>query len=232
MKESILQRGIPEDKVVLTPNAVGGAFLHEPGSPAEARRNLGLEEQGLYIGTVSSVVDYEGLDDLVAAFALLAPKFPQLKLLVVGAGVAGPALEEQVRGLGLADRTVFTGRVPRDQTPLYHQALDVFVVPRKDLEVTRSVTPLKPVEALASARPVVGSNLPALREIIDDGGNGLLTAAEDPKALAQTLSRLLDDEGLRQRLGTQGRQDVLRTRTWAANAQIYDQAYRSLRRTT
>jgi glycosyltransferase involved in cell wall biosynthesis len=232
MKRSILQRGISPDKVVLTPNAVGGDFLSEPGTPGEARRKLGLEEQALYVGTVSSLVDYEGLDDLVAAFALLAPRVPRLRLLVVGTGAAGPALQEQVRNLGLADRTVFTGRVPRERTPLYHQALDVFVVPRKDLKVTRSVTPLKPVEALASARPVVGSDLPALREIIDDGGNGLLTAAEDPKALAQALSLLLDDDGLRQRLGAQGRQDVLRTRTWAANAQIYDRAYRSLRRTT
>ena len=74
-----------------------GPFLEEPLDAAGARRELGLPEDGHYIGTVSSLVAYEGLDDLVRAFALLAPNFPQLRLLIVGDGVAGPALKEQVR---------------------------------------------------------------------------------------------------------------------------------------
>jgi glycosyltransferase involved in cell wall biosynthesis len=230
MKANIVAAGIAPEKIILAPNAVGGAFLEEPRDTASARRELGLAEDGLYIGTVSSLVGYEGLDDLVRAFAILAPSFPELRLLIVGDGVAGPALREQVRELGLADRTIFTGRVPRDLTPLYHQALDVFVVPRKDLEVTRAVTPLKPVEALASARPVVASDLPALREIIDDGGNGLLAPAEDPDALSRMVARVLADEGLRTGLGRRGREQVLRTRTWKANAQLYVNAYRNSRR--
>jgi glycosyltransferase involved in cell wall biosynthesis len=218
MKANIVAAGIPGEKVLIAPNAVGGGFLREPLDPAAARRELGLPEDGLYIGTVSSLVAYEGLDDLVRAFALLAAEFSQLRLLVVGDGVSRPALEEQIRALGLADRAIFTGRVPRELTPLYHQALDVFVVPRKDLDVTRAVTPLKPVEALASARPVVGSDLPALREIKDDGGNGLLAAAEDPRELAHAISTLLSNESYRVEMGRSGRAAVLAGRTWAANA--------------
>jgi glycosyltransferase involved in cell wall biosynthesis len=230
MKANIVAAGIPEEKVIIAPNAVGGAFLDEPLDAASARRQLGLPEDGLYIGTVGSLVAYEGLDDLVQAFALLAPGFPQLRLLIVGDGVSGPALQAQVRELGLADRAIFTGRVPRDLTPLYHQALDVFVVPRKDLEVTRAVTPLKPVEALASARPVVGSDLPALREIVEDGGNGLLARAEDPDGLAQLVAALLVDVSLRADLGGAGREGVLQTRTWKSNARLYSDAYRNSRR--
>jgi glycosyltransferase involved in cell wall biosynthesis len=232
MKTNIVAAGVPAEKVIIAPNAVGGDFLDEPRDPPSARRSLGLPEDGLYIGTVSSLVAYEGLDDLVQAFALLAPAFPQLRLLVVGDGVSGPALQEQVRELGLADRAIFTGRVPRDLTPLYHQALDVFVLPRKDLAVTRAVTPLKPVEALASARPVVGSDLPALREIVDDGGNGLLARAEDPDALAQRVATLLADSALRAELGRVGRERVLQTRTWKSNARLYSDAYRNPRRTS
>ncbi|MDQ0849751.1 glycosyltransferase involved in cell wall biosynthesis [Arthrobacter sp. B3I9] len=218
MKANIVAAGIPAEKVLIAPNAVGGPFLEEPLDTAGARRELGLAEDGLYIGTVSSLVGYEGLDDLVRAFAVLAPKFPQLRLLIVGDGVAGPALREQVRELGLADKAVFTGRVPRALTPLYHQALDVFVVPRKNLDVTRAVTPLKPVEALASARPVVGSDLPALREIIDDGGNGLLVPAASPGELTDAIAVLLSDGGRRESMGRAGRATVLAERTWAANA--------------
>ncbi|MET4094674.1 glycosyltransferase family 4 protein [Arthrobacter sp. UYCu712] len=228
MKANIVAVGIPAAKVMIAPNAVGGAFLEPPLDTAAARRALGLPEDGLYIGTVSSLVGYEGLDDLVRAFALLAPDFPQLRLLIVGDGVAGPALQEQVRTLGLSGRAIFTGRVPRDLAPLYHQALDVFVVPRKDLDVTRAVTPLKPVEALASARPVVGSDLPALREIIDDGGNGLLAPAASPGELARTISALLSDGSRRASMGLAGRAAVLAERTWAANAKALATRYAGL----
>ena len=85
--------------------------------------------------------------------------------------------------LGLSERTIFTGRVRPEQARLYHLALDVFVVPRKDSAVTQAVTPLKPVEALASGRPVVASDLDALREIVHDGVNGRVTKAEDPEML-------------------------------------------------
>ncbi|WP_224165131.1 glycosyltransferase family 4 protein [Arthrobacter sp. StoSoilA2] len=228
MKDNIVAMGVPDSKILICPNAVGGAYLSEPLDQGEARLALGLDPNGPYIGTVSSLVDYEGLDDLVTAFALLAPRLPQLKLVLVGDGTAAPALQDQVRRLGLSERTIFTGRVPAEQARLYHLALDIFVVPRKDLAVTRAVTPLKPVEALASGRPVVASNLDALREIVHDGVNGRVANAEDPGGLAEVLYELLDDEGLRKRLGAAGRQEVLATRTWQANAQAYIRAYENL----
>ncbi|MGO4588496.1 glycosyltransferase family 4 protein [Paenarthrobacter sp. 2TAF44] len=228
MKHNIVAMGVPDNKILICPNAVGGAYLSEPLDHGEARLALGLDPNGLYIGTVSSLVDYEGLDDLVTAFALLAPRLPQLKLVLVGDGTAAPGLQDQVRRLGLSERTLFTGRVPPEQARLYHLALDIFVVPRKDLAVTRAVTPLKPVEALASGRPVVASNLDALREIVHDGVNGRVANAEDPGGLAEVLYELLDDDGLRKRLGAAGRQEVLATRTWQANAQAYIRAYENL----
>lgn len=232
MLEGIVAQGVPAEKVVLAPNAVGGDFLVEPGTPEAAREAMGLDPELNYIGTVSSLVDYEGLDDLVDAFAILAPQFPALRLLMVGSGTAAAALKAQAAYLGLAERVIFTGRVPREQASIYHQALDIFVVPRKDLDVTRAVTPLKPVEALASARPVVASDLPALREIVHDGINGLLSPPVNPPGLAETLARLLKDEPLRRQLGRQGREDVLENRTWAANAQSYERKYREIRRNT
>lgn len=229
MKSNIVAAGIPEGKIIITPNGVGGDFLEEPADVQTARRELGLPETGQYIGTVSSLVPYEGIDDLIAAFVLLAPSRPELRLLIAGDGAALPSLREQARLSGFADRIIFAGRVPRAQTPLYHQALDIFVLPRQDLEVTRSVTPLKPVEALASARPVLASRLAALEEIVTDGTTGLLAAAGNPRDFASKLERLLDSEKLRSRLGQAGRQAVLENRTWSANAKSLSAAYQHLR---
>ncbi|MGJ3189234.1 glycosyltransferase family 4 protein [Paenarthrobacter sp. FR1] len=228
MKQNIAASGVPDHKILITPNAVGGAYLEAPMKHGEARHALGLEPDDLYIGTVSSLVGYEGLDDLVTSFALLAPRLPKLKLVLVGDGTAAPALRDQVARLGLSGRTIFTGRVLPEQARLYHLALDVFVVPRKDSTVTQAVTPLKPVEALASSRPVVASDLSALREIVHDGVNGRVTKAEDPGRLAEVLLDLLEDEGLRRRMGSAGRDYVLATRTWQANAIAYGRAYEAL----
>ncbi|MDD1477235.1 glycosyltransferase family 4 protein [Arthrobacter sp. H16F315] len=219
MRDNIVAAGIPNERIIITPNAIGGQFLEEPVDPSTARRELGLPEQGQYIGTVSSLVPYEGIDDLIAAFGLLAPSNLDLSLLIVGDGASLPSLKQLARRSGFDDRIIFTGRVPRDKARLFHQALDVFVVPRRDLDVTRSVTPLKPIEALACARPVVASRLAALQEIVADGTNGLLAAAGNPRDLAAKLERLLDSEELRALLGQAGRQGVLESRTWRANAQ-------------
>ena len=218
MKANIVAAGIPDNKVIIAPNAVGGAFLAEPLDKASARRGLGLAEDGQFIGTVSSLVPYEGIEDLVAAFALLAADMPQLRLLIVGDGSSMPSLQLQAQRSGFINRIIFTGRVPRSRAALYHQALDAFVVPRKDLEVTRSVTPLKPVEAMASARPVVASNLPALAEIVEDRVTGLLATAGDPASFAAAIREILSDPERAAKFGAAGRERVLQERTWAANA--------------
>jgi glycosyltransferase involved in cell wall biosynthesis len=228
MKANILAAGIPGEKIIIAPNAVGGAFLQQPAGAADARRELGLEEDGYYIGTVSSLVAYEGINDLIEAYTLIARKRPDVRLLIVGDGVSKPLLQAQARQSGFSDRIIFTGRVPQERAVGYHRALDVFVVPRRDLEVTRSVTPLKPVEALACARPVVASRLPALMEIVTDGVNGLLANAEDSHDIALKLESLINSEELRTRLGRAGRQDVLDKRTWRANALSLTTAYERL----
>ena len=101
----------------------------------------------------------------------------------------------------------------------------MFTVPRRDLPVTRAVTPMKTVEASATGRPVVASDLPALAELVEDGRTGLLVPAEDPAALATALDRLAEDPAERARLGAAGRDWALQTRTWEANARRYRALY-------
>ena len=218
--EEVTEGRVPASRVRLCPNAVGADHAAEPEPVEQVRARLGLEAlgiaQGQYlVGTVSSVVDYEGLDELVRAVALLPE---QITAVIVGDGAARPGLESLARELGVADRVVLPGRVDRAAARAWQRALDVFVVPRQDREVTRSVTPLKLAEASACAVPVIASDLPALAELVDDGVTGVLVPPEDPESLADAVRRLWAEPGTGSRLGRAGREAVLRERTWEAVA--------------
>jgi glycosyltransferase involved in cell wall biosynthesis len=106
--------------------------------------------------------------------------------------------------------------------------LDAFVVPRTPDRVCQLVTPLKPVEAMASGLPVVVSGVRALSEIVNDKVTGLVSAPLDPAALADTLQTALDNPELRAELGANAREWVARDRTWAHNAARYREAYARL----
>jgi glycosyltransferase involved in cell wall biosynthesis len=229
LKDDLVARGVPAERITLVPNAVDVPLVDRVAltSPREARRRLGLPEAGFWVGTVSSLVDYEGLDVLLDAVALLRRDGLDIRCAIVGDGVSRPALVAHATRLGLDDVVVFPGRVPRADAVRWHEALDTFVVPRRDTEVCRTVTPLKPIEAMALGRPVVASDLPALAEIIADPGAGLVAAAGDVQAFADTLQTIFADVGLRERLSTAGRAFAA-TRTWRANAARYREIYESL----
>lgn len=227
MAGELVARGVPAERMTIVPNGVDAALLEQLVPAPDARRRLGLPEDGFWVGTLSSLVAYEGLDVLLAAVARLRAGGVDARALVVGDGVSRPALEHRASDLGLGGAVVFPGRVPRARAALYHQALDVFAVPRRDTPVCRLVTPLKPVEAMALGRPVVASDLPALAEVVAEPGSGRLAAAGDVDAWAAVLGDLAGDPAARDALGAAGR-GFAAGRTWQRAGQTYLGLYRDL----
>ncbi|MER7073751.1 glycosyltransferase family 4 protein [Terrabacter sp. NPDC000476] len=227
LRRDLVERGVPAGSISVMPNAVDEGLLSATVAARDARRALGLPADGFWVGTVSSLVAYEGIDVLVDAVALLRARGLDVRCAVVGDGTARPALQAQVDRLGLSGVVVLPGRVDRTEAAAWHRALDVFVVPRQDVDVCRTVTPLKPIEAMAAGRPVVASDLPALAEIVAVPGTGLLARPEDAQDLATRLQTLLDDEPLRRRLGDAGRAFAA-TRTWQGLAARYRNLYEHL----
>jgi glycosyltransferase involved in cell wall biosynthesis len=225
MRAEIVARGIDSDHVVVVPNAVDDRFLAEPPDPGSVRHRLGFGSEDVVVGIVTTVNDYEGIDTLVDAVADLRTRAAQARLLVVGAGPALASLRGRAADVGLDQTAVFAGAVPFSQIRAYYAAIDIFCVPRADTPVTRLVTPLKPLEAMATGRPVVASDLPPLREIVNPGQTGAIAPVGDPSALADVLEPLLHDSTDRMRMGAAARQWVRAHRTWAAATRVYRDLY-------
>jgi glycosyltransferase involved in cell wall biosynthesis len=228
MREEIVARGVPAEKILIVPNAVSEDFL-QPLPDADAlRKELGIAPNEHVVGEVSSLVPHEGIGTLLEATRLLKDRGLPVRALIVGDGPERPALQRQAADLGLGEAVIFTGRVPAAKVREFHALLDVFVVPRTPDRVCQLVTPLKPVEAMASGLCVVTSDVQALAEIIKPDVTGALTIPQDPVALADSLELLVCSPDIRKKLGDNAREWVARDRTWARNAARYRDAYARL----
>lgn len=228
MAEEIIGRGVAADKVTVVPNAVDEAFLQPSPDAADLRARWGIPGDAFVVGTVSTFYGYEGLDVLVRAAADLRGRGEPVWVLLVGDGPELPRLRRLVAETGLDETVIFPGRVPHAEVRRYYSALDVFAVPRTGHRVCHLVTPLKPVEAMASGLPVVASELPALRELVEPDVTGGLIPPEYPHALADYLQQLLYSPNKRKKMGQAARDVVARDRTWRAVAARYRTIYAAL----
>lgn len=224
-RKDLIARGVPASQIHVVPNSVDPRYFGATDSPETARARLRLPAEGIWVGSISSLVDYEGFDVLLRAVAALRADGMNVRCALVGDGASRPSLMALADALGLGEAALFPGNVSPVQARTWHQALDVFVVPRRDSTVTRMITPLKPLEAMASSRPVVASDLPALAEIIEAPGAGLLFRPGDVDALAETLQTLCADHDLRRALGASGH-SFASARTWQNAAGIIVDIYR------
>ena len=228
MRAEIVARGVDPGKVIVVPNAVSADFLEPLPDGGPLRETLGIRPGELVVGLVSNLVAYEGVGTLLEAVAELRRRGQRVRTLIVGDGAERAALQRFAAQLGLAGTAIFTGRVPMAEVRRYHAVLDLFVVPRTTNRVCQLVTPLKPVEAMASGLTVVASDVGALREIIRPEATGALATSGDPVSFADIMEPLLYSSDLRRKLGANAREWVARDRTWAHNAAIYRAAYERL----
>jgi glycosyltransferase involved in cell wall biosynthesis len=228
MREEIVARGVGAGKILIVPNAVSAEFLRPLPDVTGLRAALGIDPDEYVVGVVSSLVPHEGIGTLLQATAILRARGVPTRALIVGDGPERAALQRQAADIGLAGAAVFTGRVPAAKVRQFHALLDIFVVPRTSDRVCQLVTPLKPVEAMASGLCVVTSQVKALTEIVKHEVTGAQTIPQDPVSLADCLERLLYSPDIRRKLGDNAREWAARDRTWAHNAARYRDAYARL----
>lgn len=216
------------DDVSVVPNAVDVEAFPVLDTDAELKEELGIPFDALVVGYISSMVEYEGIDTLIRAFARVQnKKEAALHLVLVGDGIQRERLEDLSQRLGIPN-VHFVGRIPHEQVLRYYSIIDIFVVPRKSARVSELVTPLKPFEAFSTGRAVIMSDVEALREIAEQSDAVVLFTASDPASLTGEILRLAEDSELRDALATKAAAWVRRERSWVLNGPAYFAGYKRL----
>jgi PEP-CTERM/exosortase A-associated glycosyltransferase len=228
LRSDLITRGIPADKIFVSPNGVDLGLFGDPPPPDTAlAEKLGLTGADV-IGFIGSYYDYEGLDDLIAAMPLIVESRPKAQLLLVGGGPMEAALKAQAAASAAADRIHFVGRVPHQEVERYYSLIDVLAYPRKKMRLTDLVTPLKPLEAMAQKKLVAASDVGGHRELITDGVTGCLFAPDNPPAIAQALATVFADRANWDKRRKTARDYVEQDRNWSSNISRYEPVYLKL----
>jgi PEP-CTERM/exosortase A-associated glycosyltransferase len=224
LRREVASRGINQQKLFVAPNGVDPERFPPQQKNEALADSLGLCGFPIF-AFIGSLFNYEGVEDLLDAAPTLFTQFPAARLLIIGAGEREREVQAKVAALSLP-QVVLRGRVSHAEVTRYYSMADCMVYPRRRNRLTETVTPLKPLEAMAMQKGIVASDVGGHRELIRPNVTGLLYAAGDQASLICALSRVASDPDLGARLGAAGRQEVLTNWTWSRSVEGHIAAYK------
>lgn len=157
------------------------------------------------------LVEKNGVVWFARALTMLGPG--NWRAVIAGAGPEEAAMREVLAVAGLQDRCVFLGSVPQSDMPEVYRAADIVMLPS-----LAEATSIAGLEAMASGRPVIGTTVGGIPEIVSADQTGLLVPPRSPEAMAHAMRRLIEERDLSRRLGAAGRTTVEERFSWATIA--------------
>lgn len=209
------------DKFIEIPLGVDPDVFKPRMRPKELANQYGLQNKKviLFVGALDRAHYFKGINYLIKAFQLISSN-DVYRLVIVGGGNLRATYESLAVNFGLERKILFAGKVADDALPLFYNLADVFVLPSIDSSEAFGIVAL---EAMASGLPVLASDLPGVRSVVQKGSTGLLFKPKDVTYLAKQLHYLLENPQVCNRLGKQGRNRVLERYTWkVVGAAVYE----------
>ncbi len=200
------------------PNAIDPTIFNPDIEKGQIMGNHRLDESKiiLYVGRLRY---HKGLEYLIESAQYTEMN---VKYLIVGGGEFKSKLKNLVHKRKLENRVIFAGEVPNSELPKYYAACDIFVLPSISRLEAFGIVGL---EAMASGKPVIISDIPGVREVINDGVEGLLVEPMNAKDLAEKITVLLSDADLRKKMGENGRRKVNEDFTWDKVVRQVEEVY-------
>lgn len=196
-KKKLLANGVPENAIKIIPNGVN-IEEHDRIKASKSKK-----PRIIYLGRLFWS---KNVDDLTVAFSKLNL---DTELFIVGEGPERKNLENLVKKLGVEEKVVFTGFVDNKRMIELLKSSWVLVLPSSTEGFGIAV-----IEAWASRTAVITSDIPALRELVEDGKTGLLFKPRDVDGLRSRLERVLRDKSLRSKISESGRELVKGRFNW------------------
>jgi glycosyltransferase involved in cell wall biosynthesis len=204
VKKRVMNMGIEEERIFKLPIYIDVKKFSEAKGGEEIRQKFkGYDNIVLFVGRLARE---KNIPNLLRAARIVVEKFPRTLFLIVGDGPEREKLERLAKELKVADNVVFEGVVEHDLLPAYYKACDIFVLP-SDHEGWGLVI----VEALAAGKPVITTDVGLVGEIVEDGKYGFVVPKGDEKILANKIIMLIKNHSLRDKMGRNGREIVLKT---------------------
>jgi len=202
MREQSLAANIgqPEQYVTVYSGMDPAPFLNPPVPREQVRRELGLRDEHVAVGTIARLFDLKGHDDLLDMAPALCQDYPNLRFLWVGDGLLRPSFESRIAQMRLQDRFILTGLVPPEQIPQLTAAMDILVHPSRREGLARALP-----QASLAGKPVVTYDIDGNREALIQDETGFAVPAFRRDLLEDRLRALLQDPAYRQQLGERGR---------------------------
>lgn len=216
---------VPEEKIIVLPNAADPQRFSPAIESGAIRRQLGLENK-LVFGFVGGFYPWHGLDLFCSAITSIAGSRSDITVLLIGDGPQRPIIKNLVLKQGLGDRIIFHDKVAHHDLPKYLAAFDVAVMP----DSNEYGSPMKIFEYMAMGIPVVAPELEPIMDAIKDGVEGLLFKPKDSQSMAEALKQLAENEPLRRAMGRAGRERILSRHNWIANARAIIQLHEKFNR--
>ncbi|KKU36608.1 MAG: Glycosyl transferase group 1 [Candidatus Azambacteria bacterium GW2011_GWF2_46_32] len=218
LKKSFQTVGMAEEKILVAPDAVDLARFAISESLQECRKKLGLPQDKKIVLYTGHLYGWKGVDTLIQASKLFNED--TLVYLVGGTeeDVASykPSSRAQVEGLKAESYKLvtFVGHKPHKEIPFWLKAADVLVLPNSAKEKISAVytSPLKLFEYMAAGKPIVASDLPALREILNENA-AVLVEPDNPEALAKGIEKVLKDSVLAKKIAQNAAEEA-KNCTW------------------
>lgn len=203
IRQVLIGEGVPAAKVVTVHSAVDTQRYRPEGDRAWLRREFGLPEESLVVGTIAQFIPRKGHRYLLDAARRVVAERPACRFLLFGKGPLLDEVERTIREYGLEKSVLPCGF--RSDLERIIPALDLVVHPAEMEGLGVSL-----LQAAACEVPIVATPVGGIPEIVRDGETGVMVPVGDTARLAASLLELIDDEPRRRRLGRAGRERVLR----------------------
>jgi glycosyltransferase involved in cell wall biosynthesis len=225
LKANIEELGVKKEKLVIIKNAVNTTLVEN--NIAKIQQNNNKEE--LHFGYIGSITPYEGIPFFIKTIAEIEADF---KFIIYGSARAYSdefdKIDHLIKVLNLEDKVIFKGSIPPSEIYKAYKEIDVIVNPRLKNKITDTVTPLKPLEAMAYGKLFVGSDVGGIKDLLKGSDLGLIFESENKESLKKIILQVLSlSKNQIDDLTFAAMNFVREKNSWKQNALKYKEIYKT-----